>query len=294
MGSASEKRQVVLCMHHDDADGQCSAAIVRKALGAQVILREMKYDVVPIPWDDITAADKLVIVDFSFSLEHMQRMMNEAEVIWIDHHKTSIERLADLNNLAGIRDLNEAACVLTWKYFFPNRAVPIAVRYIGDRDTWQFAYEQTAAFCEGLYQENTQPSNDALWTPLLDGDDGMVHRLIETGEILYKARMNQIKHRVEQDAFEVQFEGHRALVINSRGSGELGHAICHAGYEIAYCYIDGFRNGRLFTKVTLFSEKIDVAEIASRFGGGGHPGAAGFTFHRTGGPFPEGSHAGFS
>ena len=290
---ASEEKQVVLCMHHNDADGRCSAAIVRRALGVEVLLREVDYEVVPIPWDDIAAADKIVIVDFSFTLEHMQRMMSTAEVIWIDHHKTSLEVLADLNDLPGIRDLDEAACVLTWQFLFPDQDVPMAVRYIGDRDIWRFAYEQTAAFYEGLFQENTQPSNDELWTPLLDGDDETVQRLIETGEILYRARLEQIKRRIEQDAFEVQFEGHRTLAINSRGSGNLGHAMCREGYEVAYCYIDGYHNGRMLTKVTLFSEEVDVSEIASRFGGGGHPGAAGFTFRRTGNPFPVEAEVGF-
>jgi oligoribonuclease NrnB/cAMP/cGMP phosphodiesterase (DHH superfamily) len=291
--SASEENQVVLCMHHNDADGRCSAAIVRRALGAGVMMREMDYEVVPIPWDDIAAAGKILIVDFSFPLEHMQRMMSMAEVIWIDHHKSSLEALADLNDLPGLRNLEEAACVLTWKFFFPDQAVPIAVNYIGDRDVWRFAFEQTAAFCEGLFQENTHPSNDALWAPLLDGDDEMVHRLIEIGEILYQARMKQIERRVKQDTFEVEFEGHRTLVINSRGSGDLGHAMCREGYEVAYCYIDGYHNGRMLTNVALFSEEVDVSVIASRFSGGGHPGAAGFTFERTGNPFPGKAEVGF-
>ena len=215
--------------------------------------------------------------------------MSSAEVIWIDHHKTAIEALADLSDLPGVRDLDEAACVLTWQFFFPDQAIPVAVRYIGDRDVWRFAYEQTAAFGEALFQEHTQPSNDALWTPLLDGDAETVRRLIERGEILHRARMKQVKRLVRRDAFEVLWEGHRTLVINSRGSGELGHAMCQEGYEVAYCYVDRYHNGRVLTKIALFSEAIDVAEIASRFGGGGHPGAAGFSFSRTGDPFPEGT-----
>ena len=291
--NASETSQVVLCLHHNDADGRCSAAIVRRALGPGVMLREMDYELIPLPWDEIAAAGKIVIVDFSTSLEHMQRMMSTAEVIWIDHHKTAIEALAELSDLPGTRNLDEAACVLTWQFFFPDQEVPEAVQYIGDRDVWRFAYEQTAAFGEGLFQEHTQPANDSLWRPLLDGNEEAVSRLVEHGGILHRSRMKQVKRLVKRDAYEAQWEGHRTLAINARGSGELGHSMCQEGYEVAYCYIDRYINGRMITKVALFSEAIDVAEIASRFGGGGHPGAAGFSFLRNGFPFPEGSEVTF-
>jgi hypothetical protein len=288
MPEASEADQNVLCLYHDDADGRCSAAIVRKALGPEVILVAMDYEFA-VPWSEIEAADKILIVDFSFPLDQMQRMMSQAEVIWIDHHKTSLEALESLSDMPGLRSLEEAGCVLTWRYFFPDQTVPDAVRYVGDRDVWRFAYEHTAAFGEGLFQEASHPSNDALWKPLLENDQALVLKLIERGEILYRARMNQIRRLVKREGFEVKFEGHRTLAINSHGSGDLGHHMCQEGYEVAYCYIDRYHNGKLLTKVALFSETIDVAELASRFGGGGHPGAAGFSFIRSDSPFPGGA-----
>jgi nanoRNase/pAp phosphatase (c-di-AMP/oligoRNAs hydrolase) len=36
----------------------------------------------------------------------------------------------------------------------------------------------------------------------------------------------------------------------------------------------------------MYSQTVDVAEIAQRFGGGGHAGAAGFHFKRSESPFP--------
>jgi nanoRNase/pAp phosphatase (c-di-AMP/oligoRNAs hydrolase) len=69
----------------------------------------------------------------------------------------------------------------------------------------------------------------------------------------------------------------------------MGEYIRHAGYEMAYCYIDVARKGRLQTVVTLYSDVVDVSEIARKHGGGGHRGAAGFQFDRTDRPFPPGS-----
>ena len=40
------------------------------------------------------------------------------------------------------------------------------------------------------------------------------------------------------------------------------------------------------TYVTLYSDTVDVSQVAQKFGGGGHAGAAGFHFPRGDSPFP--------
>ncbi len=276
----------VLCLYHDDADGRCSAAIVLRALGKHVVLHAMDYQA-PAPWHLIGAAGVVVIVDFSLSTEDMQRICETSELIWIDHHKTAIEDLAALADLPGLRDLDEAGCVLTWRYFFPQEPMPEAVAYIGDRDVWRFAIPETAHFSEGLFYEDSNPGNHDLWAPLLDREPGLVRGLIERGQVLNKARLAGIRRRVERYGFEIVFEGHRTLAINLRGNGDIGAYIRELGYTLAYCYFDSFRNGRLMTTVTLYSDEVDVSVIAQRFGGGGHGGAAGFSFERIDSPFPR-------
>lgn len=267
-------------------DGRCSAAIVRYALGADVRLHAMDYGD-PVPWAAVELADKVIIVDFSLPREDMLRVNSMAELVWIDHHKTSLESLEGLTGVAGLRSIDDAACVLTWMTFFPDRPVPDAVQYVGDRDMWRFAFEETAAFCEGLYQEATNPSNDELWKALFEGKTDLMNTLSKRGQVLRRARLRRIERRVERSAFEVTFEGHRTLAINLRGTGEIGEYIRKLGYEIGYCYYEALQNGSLTTFVTLYSDQLDVSEIASRFGGGGHEGAAGFSFERSGTPFPE-------
>jgi len=80
------------------------------------------------------------------------------------------------------------------------------------------------------------------------------------------------------------------MAINNRGSGEMGQFIRELGFQIAYCYVDLRQNGDLMTVVTLYSDSVDVSEIATKFGGGGHPGAAGFSFERSVTPFPPGAN----
>jgi len=276
-----------MCFYHNDADGRASGAIVRFALGRDIQLFEMDYDARAIPWNRIADADRIVLVDFSLPLEDMQKMAAGREFIWIDHHLSALNELEETSrDWPGLRDISEAACVLTWKYFFPNKPIPRAITLIGDRDIWRWAEADTGAFTEGLHVRDTSVEQDDLWVPLLEDDPDFIKTILDEGRRLREIRLAQIQRLVDQRGFEIEFEGHRTLAINTHGNGDLGQRGRDLGYEIVYCYEDQMHRDILTTVVTLFSRQVDVSLIARRYGGGGHTGAAGFSFPRSSTPFP--------
>ncbi|HEY86290.1 MAG TPA: hypothetical protein G4N96_14390, partial [Chloroflexi bacterium] len=256
---------------------------VRRRFGDAVELHEIDYGR-PIPWDKIEAAETVIITDFSLPKDDMLKIYEAKgeNFIWIDHHISAIEEMSDFESIAGLRALDRAACVLTWQYFLPESSVPAAVLFIGDRDIWQFDYPQTRVFSEGLSAEDTAVNNNALWDALLSNDQELVQRLIEKGEILLDARLKQIAYHVDTYGFALDFDGYNTLAVNLPGNGDIGHYICSLGYDVAYVYRDNFQDGQVFTNVTLYSETVDVSKLAMRYGGGGHKGAAGFRFMRSG------------
>ena len=276
-----------ICFHHNDADGRASGAVVRYALGEEVTLFEVDYDGRPIPWGEVEKADKVIVVDFSFPRKGMERMADGRALVWIDHHKSAITELGEVSrNWVGLRSIDEAACVLSWKYFFPERPVPRAIILVGDRDIWRWAEKETGDFNEGLYNRNYEAWNDDLWRPLLDNDKALLENITAEGHQSNIIRLREIKRMVQERGFVVQFEGHKTLAVNEKGNGDIGQYIRDCGYDIAYCYFDTMQNNIVATTVTLFSEMTDVSVIARKFGGGGHAGAAGFSFSRVKTPFP--------
>ena len=279
-----------ICFHHNDADGRASGAIARYALGRALVLIESDYDEQPIPWGQVATTDQVYVLDFSFNIADMQKLAAGRSLTWIDHHKSALVELNDAAvNWQGIRDLSEAACVLTWRYFFPTRPVPKAITLIGDRDIWRWAEADTGAFTEGLHVQDTHADNDNLWVPLLEADPEILQSITVEGRRLREIRLADINKQIERLGFEVQFEGHRTLVINAPGNGDLGQRGRDLGFEIVYCYEDRLQLGKLTTSVTLFSREADVSVIARRYGGGGHAQAAGFSFSRGITPFPPGA-----
>ena len=279
-----------ICFHHNDPDGHASGAIVRYALGETVTLIESDYDGTPIPWDLVEKAEQVIVTDFSFSVEDMQRLAEGRELVWIDHHKSAMlefEGIAD--NWPGIRDLSEAACVLTWKYFFPEQPVPRAIVLIGDRDIWRWAEADTGPFNESLYNQDHHADNADFWKPLFENDVSMLKKMIEEGAWLRDINLRRVDRMMAARSFEVRFEGYNTLAVNANGNGDVGNYGRDRDYEIVYTYVDELQVDGLRTVVTLYSNKIDVSVIAKRYSGGGHAGAAGFSFPRTETPFPPGS-----
>jgi len=277
-----------LCLHHNDTDGRASAAIIRRALGPKIRLCEMNYGN-SIPLEHVLSSDHIIIVDFSLPKEEMEKLAVYHDLTWIDHHKSALEEMAGVaDQWPGIRDTNEAACVLTWQYYFPDQPVPKAVKLIGDRDIWRWAEPDTGPFNAGLYQLDTRPLNDKLWNPLLADEVDTLSKITADGNLLRAARLKEIRRAILGRGFTVLLDGYRTLVLNMRGSGDIGQQVRDMGYEIAYSYADNLHNGEIVTFVTLYSAVVDVSIIAQRFGGGGHSGAAGFHFKRGVSPFPPG------
>lgn len=278
----------MLCLHHNDADGLCAGAIVKRRFGDAVDLHEIDYGQ-PIPWAEIEQVETIIITDFSLTLEDMSKIAHMAgkTLIWIDHHLSAINQRQSLAHLPGLRKLDEAACVLTWQYFFPDQEIPLAVKLIGDRDIWRFRYPQTKIFCEGLHSLDLTPHHNPLWEQLLNDDQTLIQSLLTKGQILLEVRLKEIARRVDNYAFATTFHGYKTLAVNLPGSGDIGHYMCGLGYDIAYVYCDFQQDESLVTGVTLYSDTIDVSKIAQLYGGGGHKGAAGFRFTRTTDtPFP--------
>ena len=129
--------------------------------------------------------------------------------------------------------------------------------------------------------------NDDFWQKLFADDATLTQKIMTHGAILLDARLKSIAHRVKDYGFEATFEGYKTMAVNMPGSGDVGHYINDLGYDVAYVYSEIMRDGELVTKVTLYTQTIDVSILAKAHGGGGHKGAAGFQFIRKGNsPFP--------
>lgn len=278
-----------IIMYHDDADGRCAAAIVARAYDPAEEPPEHRFFPMqygdPIPWEMLDGfekdEDEFWLLNFSLPIPEMTLIQGEVGrfIVWIDHHVTAIETLTHFERLPGTRDPKTAACLLTWKFCHPKCLIPPAVRYIADRDMWQFEYGDATRYFYEIYKlESTQPS-DPVWDKWLSEAD--INSVLAEGKKMYEPRIRALKEIALRAGFEMEtFPGtgqaHKTLHINYPGSGDLGQVIKDMGYEIAHCYVEQVRDGRLVRVHSLYSDVADVGAMAKEKGGGGHRGAAGW------------------
>ena len=278
----------VTCIYHSaDNDGKMSACLLRTFF-ANVYPYGTNHGQ-PFNFGSIPNGSYVFIVDFSFKPSEMRALRERCTVIWIDHHPVyQQEDYQEFNDLDGIRSTEHSAAYLTWKYLYPGEFVPEAVEYVSDYDTWSFKYPQSMAFYQDLELLNIRPYpyNDKVIDDILH-NTAVGGRMIGVGqEILqYIAARNKILSNTH--AFKTEIEGVKAWAINTRGTNSLVLDEANKQERRPLRITFGFNTTIGAWRATVYSDDpaIKANDIARKFGGNGHDGAAGFIFRPGDRPF---------
>lgn len=269
------------CFYHTDMDGHCAGAIVYQAMrqqendgtGFEFIAINYNHD---FPFERIRPNEEVVIVDFSLQKPgDFEKLLEITKrVVWIDHHKTAIEKHIHLDGIIkGIRRDGTAGCELTWEHYRPFTPVPAVVKLLGDYDIWAFKYgEDTNRLQAGIRLYSNNPESK-MWDKWLLPEYWPTDELLAGGTAL-KYRDNYYAGLIKSWSFWTEFEGYNAIACNAGSvSSQLFDSIT-ADYDIMMPFVF---DGKKWT-VSLYTKKkeIDVSEIAKKYGGGGHKQAAGF------------------
>jgi oligoribonuclease NrnB/cAMP/cGMP phosphodiesterase (DHH superfamily) len=209
----------------------------------------------------------VLILDFSFPRAELLAMKERASsLLVLDHHLTAKEDLAGLD--FAHFDLERAGCTLAWDWFFPGEPRPWLLNYVEDKDLWRWklpSSQEVAAALQSYSRSFTQ------WNKLAArGLDALV---AEGRPILrYKNRLIETAaSRVKM----IDFDGHRIPVVSSCIlQSEIGGRLAPEHPFVAIVFETEGR--RVWSLRSQEGKGVDVAAIAKRHGGGGHPNAAGF------------------
>jgi oligoribonuclease NrnB/cAMP/cGMP phosphodiesterase (DHH superfamily) len=267
----------MIIFHHNDADGRCAAAVAWRFYHCDpnIIFIEMDYNKV-VPIDTIHNNEPIMIVDFSFKPEVMAEiLLKTQDITWIDHHATA-KAYSYGENMKGLRDFKDkgpSGCELAWKYYFPDKPLPIGVGLIGDYDSWRLTeIPETFQFYEGLKLSDQNPQSD-IWDVVFVDTDVRINHIIEQGKAAIAYRDNYCGDMLKNYGYKTMIDGQEAFACNIFRFGSHGFVHEWGKHPICIAYI---HDGSKFV-ISLYSETVDVSTIAKAHGGGGHKGAAGFT-----------------
>jgi oligoribonuclease NrnB/cAMP/cGMP phosphodiesterase (DHH superfamily) len=266
------KKPITVLYHAECPDGFGAAYAAWKKIGSRADYLPVKYGNPP-PAGLINK--QIYIVDFSFPEDILGLLVkNNKKVVVLDHHISSQNRLGKASEY--VFDLKHSGAYLAWKYFHPRLPIPLLIKYLEDQDLWKFNLPQSHNLTTYI---NTIPKNFKDWKKLEANLEKTSKRkeMGKQGAFLLNYIENMINWLVENRSEEVKFAGRRVLVVNNSYkpiTSQLGHALYqkHPPLSIVWSERAGQRNFSLRS-----NGKINVAKIAEKYGGGGHPAAAGFS-----------------
>lgn len=267
----------VVYYHRNCNDGLAAAAVCYRKFNASAEYRPINYgEVVDL---DLVKNKQVFIVDFSLEPEEMNRVAAVAElVVCIDHHDTAVRRYNDYDcpgNVELYFDTSRSGAYLTWEYYYQDITPPYAIQLVDDHDRWVKAMSPHTEYFHKQFQMITdvKEAAEVITNPPL------VDQMINNGQAVIKfldAKHDQITAGVTPRVFPLT--GDTVPIINLPGFmisdtlNKLNQTYPECLYATGYIALP---HQTVFSLRTIHDD-VAVNRIAERFGGGGHPKAAGF------------------
>jgi len=299
-----EKRnQVLVIYHRSDFDGIASREVCRyhlEKLNYEVVCAGWDYgDPLPNEMERVDELTKVYMVDICLD-SLMDKPYTKGKLVWIDHHKSAIQKWGELGH-DGLRVDGVAACRLCWQWFvgmesderpvsdrqpYVERKLeePMILTLLGEWDIFDLHDSDVIPLQLGMKAMGEEKAAQLLRNEFrrFNGEEcpGTMWELgeaIEEGLAIQKYVNQENRKHAKNAAYDVTFEGLKFCALNTGSPGnsqmfEGGYRDDHDAllawrWDGKQCYVSFYhRPGR---------EDLDLSPIAVKHGGGGHRGAAG-------------------
>lgn len=269
-------KQIAILYHGGCPDGFGGAFSAYKKYGDSADYIPVKHGK-PIP-ENLDGKD-IYLIDFCYNAENMELLAKVAKSLTVLDHHEGIRAVA--TKYAGVFDTKHSGATIAWTYFHPNTPTPALLKYVEDGDLYQFKLEDSRAVLAYVYTLSDSLSsftekNVELWNTFfvdLENSEKLTE-VKEKGKMFLQYHEHVIEHGIHH-ADLVRFEGYECYLSAATGEfkSDLGNKLARIKPPLALILsIDAE-----VIRVSLRSDgTVNVAEIAQKYGGNGHPAAASF------------------
>jgi oligoribonuclease NrnB/cAMP/cGMP phosphodiesterase (DHH superfamily) len=283
--------------HHPCPDGCTSATIANKffkEIGKEVNFWGISHSANSPPELYEKLKNKNVLIcDFSFKKDIINNLLKIVKgLLIIDHHKSAKEDLENLDQKYKIFDMNHCGAYLVWNYFYPEKTIPLFVKYIEDNDIWLKAMPQTLEVT--AYVSSLELDFD-IFEKFIN-DETLIHKeAIPLGEILLKQAQKQIDFSLKKASVKMTEFDDMIYFVGSCNSttniNEVGNNMLTKFPYINFsCTFSLNANKSYSASLRSDDSRTDVSIVASKNYGGGHRNASGCVLYN--GKFVPGNEIG--
>lgn len=222
-------------------------------------------------------------IDFCYEQESMDRYAAEAKSLTVlDHHKGVQEVVESMPNF--VFDANRSGASIAWAFFHPNTPMPKLLQHIEDDDLFRFKLEDTKPILAYLA---VQPHTFELWDAIAhDLEDPERSANLMEKLRAYREYFDLLVEYTASRAKPVLFEGHEVRMVTVNPLKPFVSAVGNSLREkyppfalLAHAFPGGMRISMRG------DDTVDVAKLAQKYGGNGHPHSAAFSLN-WGDPLP--------
>lgn len=291
--------QTLVIYHAKCMDGLGALWAAVNKLGMFIETHAASYGSQP---PDVTGKT-VYILDFSYPRDTIIKMQSQAAYLYVvDHHISAEEDLRGLPNT--VFDKTKSGAVLAWHFFFGSDVEPpLLLRYIQDRDLWQWKLSLSQAINEAIryyadldytFSQSMQVL-DSINAILAKSNGDIVHfedmrSLVDKGMMLLDVKAKRVAN-VTQKPFmfqvrnkvgviftnEMQSIGYiPATFAESDIASEVGSKLAEMSqYGVGCVILPMGSNGKYGLSFRSVKGNNNALILAKAFGGGGHAQAAG-------------------
>lgn len=253
--------------HKGCMDGTAAAAALQTALPG-IPLHACQYgDTLPVRG----YPSSYIFVDFSPTPDQLDTLLAKGHrVLVVDHHETArvnLGRYRTRDNFYLYFDATRSGAALAWDLFL--RYVPRLVEFIEDRDLWRWEIPGSRAVSAYLQTLQLYDKPEEFLAVLDKFDEGVVRA---RGELLLLQQDAYIAQAVKRRR-DITLHGKRVSVVFScLLQSEIGNELSKTAD--AGLVISGMEGDSFIASFRSVDDRSAI-ELATAYGGGGHPNAAG-------------------
>jgi oligoribonuclease NrnB/cAMP/cGMP phosphodiesterase (DHH superfamily) len=227
--------------------------------------------------DEQVRGSNIFVVDFSFPRAVLERVcLTAAKVQVLDHHPTAEADLASLP--CAHFDMSQSGAMLAWKYFHPEKKIPVLMNYIQDRDLWVWKLPHSKEINMVIQGQPLNASQMDSFKSFMDSMESQetVNLLKSQGEAILNFQNQFVDLAIKRSLVLVEIGGHLVPGCNtSIFESETCQRILDKFPEYPFSVTFYSNSNSDDTNVSLRSKGFDVSAVASMYNGGGHKQASG-------------------
>lgn len=278
--SHEDPRPLILYHGRRCPDGYGAALAAWLYYGGQAEFRGLDHGEIQTA-DDLgdLAGRAVYVLDFAFGPELLAEIeARVAKLVVLDHHKSAAEKLTGYACRCGVVhfDMDKSGARLAWEFFHADKDVPGLIRYIEDRDLWNWQYPESAGFLAALDMEERSFER---WAEIAAFTPEQEAAFMARGGAMDE-KFQKLCADIADAAQPLVFNGIKGLMVNAPGMfhSQVGDILARQSGSYALMWHASTKG----VKVGLRSRSdFNCIPLAESLGGGGHAQACGFKMGNT-------------